>query len=223
MRASISAIVALGALLLAAEPAVAAGKLEVSLKDDKGVTINGKVTARKGEEVESCTTAAGSCTLTGLAAGVWKVSAKTAGDAKSNSKSVTVKNDHTASTTLIVQKKTQLILSAEKKETKVVRSLGGAVKMKTAKMEAAKDLGSGSKLKASGTTKDEHGVTINGKITVEKDGKVVGRSETAAGKYEVYDLPSGSYTFCFESNGGKKKTRSVVIKKTAKVTVNFQL
>jgi hypothetical protein len=223
MRASISAAVAVGALLLSAGPAAAAGgKLEVSLKDGKGVTINGKVTARKGEAVESCTTSAGSCTLIGLAAGVWKVSAKTAGDAKSDSKSVTVKNDHTSSTVLMV-KKNDLLLSAEKKGIKVVRSLGGAVELKTAKLDAVENLGSGGELKASGTTKDEHGVTINGKITVKKDGEVVGRSETAAGKYEVYDLPPGSYTFCFESNGGKKKTRSVVIKKSTKATVNFQL
>ncbi|MFO8070907.1 MAG: hypothetical protein R6V85_03435 [Polyangia bacterium] len=220
---SISAAVAVGALLLASGPAVAAGgKLEVSLKDDKGVTINGKVTARKGEAVESCTTAAGSCTLTGLAAGVWKVSAKTTGGAESGSKSVTVKNDHTSSTSLVL-KKSKLILLAEQKGTKVVRSLGGAVELQTAKLDAVEDLGSGSKLKASGTTKDEHGVTINGKVTVEKDGEVVGRSETAAGKYEVYDLSPGTYTFCFESNGGKKKTRSVVIKNSIKVTVNFQL
>jgi len=73
------------AVSMAADP----GKLKVKLVNFKGVTTNGSVVAKKGAVVKKCTTNDGGCTLVGLDAGTWAISAKAPSGAKgSGSKAV---------------------------------------------------------------------------------------------------------------------------------------
>jgi hypothetical protein len=82
------------------------GKLKILLKDDKGVVINGKVTAKRGSTVKTCNSAAGTCTLSSLAEGSWTVSAKTAsGTATGGPKSATVKSGQVVTVTIVLTKK----------------------------------------------------------------------------------------------------------------------
>lgn len=95
------------ALMLASTTALAGGgKFKVILKDNKGVTINGKVTAKKGSTVKSCKTAGGTCTLKGLKAGKWTVSAKTMnGAAAGGPRKVTAKAGKKVTVTIVLKKK----------------------------------------------------------------------------------------------------------------------
>lgn len=72
------------ALLLGSALALAGstGNIKVMLVNHKGVTINGTIVAKKGSLTKKCETSGGTCTLTGLAAGTWAVSAKTPSGAK---------------------------------------------------------------------------------------------------------------------------------------------
>lgn len=71
--------IAIGMAFLLASPAAFAGtgKLKIVLKDSSGFAINGKVTVKRGTTVKTCTTAAGTCSISNLTAGDWTVSAKT--------------------------------------------------------------------------------------------------------------------------------------------------
>jgi len=109
MRGTKTIALAVGiAFLLATSTAFAGtGKIKFVLKDEKGVTINGKVTAKRGTTVKSCTSAAGTCTVSKLTAGSWTVSAKTLnGAATGGPKTVTAKAGQTITVTIILKKKT---------------------------------------------------------------------------------------------------------------------
>lgn len=109
MRGVRAIAIAVGvAFLLATSTAFAGtGKIKFILKDEKGVTINGKVTAKRGTVVKSCNSAAGTCTVSALDAGTWTVSAKTAnGAATGGPKTVTAKSGQTITVTIVLKKKT---------------------------------------------------------------------------------------------------------------------
>lgn len=95
------------ALMLASASAYAGDtKIKVILKDQKGVTINGKVTAKLGSSVKSCKTAGGTCTLKKLKPGKWTVSAKTAnGAASGGPKAVTARKGKKVTVTIVLKKK----------------------------------------------------------------------------------------------------------------------
>jgi len=106
MTRAIAIVVGVAFMLATASAFAGTGKLKVILKDEKGVTINGKVTAKSGSTVKSCTTAAGTCTVSKVPAGSWTVSAKTSnGAASGGPKTVTAKAGQTVTVTIILKKK----------------------------------------------------------------------------------------------------------------------
>ncbi len=202
------------ALLLAAAPASADGKAKVMLKDGKGVAINGKVTAKKGTTVKSCDSAAGACTLSGLAPGKWMVTAKSAGGATGGPKTVTVEEGKTASATLT--------LVPPATATSGTSGARGGRTGTVAGVTTAKNLGAGTVRRVTGTCKDDHGVLVNGTVTVFKGSATLGESKTAAGKYKLYDIAPGSYKLVFKTSGGKVKTITVTVPTSGEAVGNFQ-
>lgn len=64
-------------LAFAGTAAAATGNLKVKLVDRNGVTINGTVVAKMGSTTKTCSTAAGTCTLSSLTVGTWTITART--------------------------------------------------------------------------------------------------------------------------------------------------
>jgi hypothetical protein len=204
------------ALLLAGAPALADGKAKVTLRDGKGVVINGKVTAKKDALVKECDSAAGTCTLIGLAPGKWVITAKSAGGATGGPKTVTVEEGKTASAALTLTAPAQTV---------TIDSSGTSREGTTGQVagtSTVKNLAAGTTRRLTGTCKDEQGVLVNGTVTVMKDAAVLGESKTAAGKYSVYDVAPGSYKLVFKTSGGKTKTRTVTVPATGEAVANFQ-
>jgi len=197
--------------------AEAQGAIKVSLRDGKGVAINGKVIAKLGSTVKECNSAAGTCTLKGLAAGKWTVTAKSGGGATGGPQTVTVQDGKTASITLTLKDPvtvTATVTAGSDSERTGATQLAG--------VKQTKDLGSGKVLRVAGTCRDEKGVLINGTVTVYQGSTVIGESKTAAGKYSIYDLAPGSYKLVFRTGGGKTKTVSVTVKDGQQASANFQ-
>ena len=92
------------ALILGSALALAGstGKMKVMLVNHRGVTINGTIFAKKGSITKKCETSGGTCTLTGLAAGTWAVSAKTPSGAKGGPMSKPVLSGKTVNLTIQV-------------------------------------------------------------------------------------------------------------------------
>jgi hypothetical protein len=107
MTKAIAVLVGLAFMLATASAFAGTGKFKVILKDDKGVTINAKVTAKRGSTVKTCDTSAGVCYLSSVDEGSWTLSAKTSnGAATGGPKTVTAKSGQTVTVTIILTKKT---------------------------------------------------------------------------------------------------------------------
>jgi hypothetical protein len=213
----VSCLALLVALVFAGSPARAAGSAKVTLRNDKGVFIDGKVTATKGTVVKQCDSAAGTCTLTGLAPGSWTVTAKTAGGSTGGPKTIPVEDGKTANVNLtLVAPATSTAPAPSGSET--TRSGGGQV----AGTSTVKNLGAGTARKVKGTCKNDLGVLVDGTVTVHQGTTVVGESKTAGGGYSIYDIVPGSYKFVFKTSGGQSKTRNVTIPSSGEIIINFQ-
>lgn len=182
------------------------GKIKVNLQDEIGIIINGNVTAKKSTMVKKCDSAAGSCTLTGLTAGIWMVTAKTGSGSTSLPKNVTVNAGKTTDVNLTLVSPPTLNLNSD---TKV---LGVSI---------FKNLSNGNVRRVTGTCKDKNGILVNGTVIVYQGGTIIGQSKTVIGSYSIYDIAKGDYKFIFTTNGGKSKTHNVSIPSTGEITANF--
>ena len=108
MRMTKAIAIMVGVAFMLASVSAFAGPtgFKVKLIDEKGVKINGKVTAKKGAKVKKCTTAAGTCSLKKMGTGKWTLSAKTAnGAAASGPKTMTSKKGKMITVTIVLKKK----------------------------------------------------------------------------------------------------------------------
>ncbi|MCC7540112.1 MAG: hypothetical protein IT379_28095 [Deltaproteobacteria bacterium] len=67
---------------------------------------------------------------------------------------------------------------------------------------APRSLSTGTRMVCQGTIRDASGRAVDGTVTVRRGSTTVGTVRTTAGRFSVYDLPAGSYTFTVSGSSG---------------------
>jgi hypothetical protein len=106
MTKTLAIVVGVAFMLASASAFAGDTGFKVKLVNEKGVKINGKVTAKKGSTVKSCKTADGTCKLRKLSKGSWTLSAKTSNGSRSGGpKTMTAKKGKMITVTIVLKKK----------------------------------------------------------------------------------------------------------------------
>jgi hypothetical protein len=193
--------------LLPSSVALADARVDVEVKDTSGRLATAQVTLSLGSVTKTCATVGGRCSLT-VPAGRYQVRLVPSSGATVTSQVTVPASGAIRLALLVTPAPTQNTTGSTTKPAATTQAQ--AVTPSAARN--LRDLSRGSRLLVQGSVMDPTGRLTNATITVQQNGRPIGRATCVGGRFNVYDLAAGKYTLLATAPNGTRATVALDVK-----------